>query len=79
MFAREKQNEIEGMIFIFTSQDMLDLKVTPEMEKSMHQFHGMGYGEYSRKHRNRIQVEKKREKDYAKSQIIIANIDRKFN
>jgi len=66
------------MIFIFTSQDMLDLKVTPEMEKSMYQFHGMGYEEYSIKHKNRMKVEKKREKDYAKSQMIIANIDRKL-
>jgi hypothetical protein len=74
IIVRAIKKMFEGMIFIYTSQEMLDLKVTPEMEKSMHQFHGMGYKEYSRDHKKRMQVEKKREEDYAKSQSIIANI-----
>lgn len=67
------------MILIYTSQEKLDLTVTSEMEKSMHQFHGMGYEEYSRKHKNRMLVERTREKDHLKCQQMIAIIERRLH
>ncbi|MDI5788315.1 hypothetical protein PO124_07455 [Bacillus licheniformis] len=33
----------------------------------MHMSHGMGYEEYSRSHVNRLEVEKRREKQYQKA------------
>ncbi|WP_243290398.1 hypothetical protein [Bacillus sp. FJAT-47783] len=57
---------------------MLDLNVTSGMEKSMHQFHGMGYEEYSRKHKNRMLVERTREKDHFQCQQIISIIERRL-
>ncbi|WP_170289352.1 hypothetical protein [Metabacillus lacus] len=49
------------------------------MEKAMHQAHGMGYAEYSNKHENRMLVEKRRERDYAASQQIVAEVNRKVH
>ncbi|MBO8156780.1 MAG: hypothetical protein H0Z32_09985 [Bacillaceae bacterium] len=45
----------------------------------MHQSHGIGYEEYSRKLEKRLQVEKRREKDYLKSQQIVAEVDRQIH
>ncbi len=44
----------------------------------MHQSHGMGYAEYASKHDKRMDVEMSREKDYRKSQLIYAEIERKM-
>jgi len=44
------------------------------MEKAMHKSHGMGYEEYSRSHVNRLEVEKRREKQYQKSKQIISDL-----
>ncbi|MFC0270900.1 hypothetical protein ACFFIX_05485 [Metabacillus herbersteinensis] len=43
----------------------------------MHQTHGMGYAEYSRHHDKRMEVEKSREMDYRKSQMIVNEFERK--
>ncbi|WP_341482363.1 hypothetical protein [Bacillus kexueae] len=45
----------------------------------MHQFHGMGYAEYSRKHKKRLEVEKQREKEYVISQHVVGSIERKLH
>ncbi|BBP92141.1 hypothetical protein BsIDN1_57590 [Bacillus safensis] len=37
---------------------------TAEMEKAMHQAHGMSYAEYERDHDLRMKVEYKREQSY---------------
>lgn len=42
------------------------------MEKAMYQSHGMSYEEYSRELDQRIEVEKRRERDYHRS-LRIAN------
>ncbi|CAG9620830.1 hypothetical protein [Sutcliffiella rhizosphaerae] len=42
----------------------------------MHQAHGIGYEEYSKKLSKLIEVEQKREEDYQKSLEIVAEIDR---
>jgi peptide deformylase len=48
------------------------------MEKSMHQSHGMGYAEYQRSLEKRMIVERKREKEYKKSLIMVNEFDRKL-
>jgi hypothetical protein len=48
------------------------------MEKAMQQSHGIGYQEYSRKLEKRIEVEKRREKEYKQSQLIVAQADRQL-
>jgi hypothetical protein len=49
------------------------------MEKAMQQSHGVGYSEYSRKLDVRIQVEKRREKDYEQCNQIVNNLQRKLH
>jgi len=49
------------------------------MEKALHSAHGVGYEVYKRKHRVRMQIEKKRETDYVNSQRIVADLGRKLN
>ncbi|WP_219621106.1 hypothetical protein [Bacillus sp. UMB0893] len=49
------------------------------MEKALMQSHGMGYAVYSRNHEKRMEVEKNREKDYQKSKMIFAVLERKMN
>jgi hypothetical protein len=48
------------------------------MEKSLYQAHGIGYAEYQRSLEKRMQVEKKREKDYKQSLGMVYEADRKF-
>jgi hypothetical protein len=48
------------------------------MEKAMQKAHGVGYEVYSRKLNVRIKVEKNREKDYHKSQMIVNDLERKL-
>ncbi|WP_251397681.1 hypothetical protein [Metabacillus litoralis] len=48
------------------------------MEKAMHHSHGIGYAEYASKHDKRMDVEKSREEDYRKSQLIYADVERKM-
>lgn len=47
------------------------------MEKALHQAHGIGYAEYSQKHDKRMEVERSREMDYRKSQMIVNEVERK--
>ncbi|WP_165902170.1 hypothetical protein [Melghiribacillus thermohalophilus] len=42
----------------------------------MHQSHGIGYEEYSRRLEKRLLVEKRRDQDYLKSRRIVAEVDR---
>ncbi|WP_226669597.1 hypothetical protein [Metabacillus litoralis] len=44
----------------------------------MHQSHGVGYAEYARKPDKRMAIERSREEDYRKSQLIYADIERKM-
>ena len=44
----------------------------------MHHSHGMGYQEYAQNHEKRMDVEMNREKDYRKSQLIYAEIERRM-
>lgn len=59
---------------IYLTDEMIHLKFTAEMDKSFHQAHGIGYNEYCRKHKKRMEVEKNREKDYQKTQIFLAKL-----
>lgn len=61
---------LKGRIHI----NRLNLHYTHEMEKAMHQSHGVGYEVYSRKLTVRMKVEEKREKDYRKSLKIVKGI-----
>ncbi|MFC7394327.1 hypothetical protein [Scopulibacillus cellulosilyticus] len=45
----------------------------------MHQSHGIGYAEYERSLEKRLEVEKSREKDYRKCNIIAAEQDHKLS
>jgi hypothetical protein len=69
---------LKGWFIIHLNQKMLDLNYTSEMEKAMHQSHGMGYAEYAQNHKKRMDVEVSREADYRKSQLIYADIQRKL-
>lgn len=40
----------------------------------MHRSHGIGYGEYTRSHAVRLEVEKKREEQYKKSKEIVLDL-----
>jgi len=55
------------------------MNYTGEMEKAMHDAHGIGYEAYCMKHKLRMKVERRREKDYLRSQRIVADIDRKVH
>jgi hypothetical protein len=57
---------------------MLELNYTTEMEKAMHNSHGIGYAEYSQKLEKRMDVELSREEDYRKSQLIHAEVVRRM-
>ncbi len=46
------------------------------MEKAMQQSHGIGYKEYSQKLDKRLAVEKRREQEYQKSQMMVSEVDR---
>ncbi|MDC3412341.1 hypothetical protein NC797_00405 [Aquibacillus sp. 3ASR75-11] len=52
---------------------------TAEMEKAMQQSHGVGYAEYSRKLEKRLDIEKKRQSSYKRSQQIYAEVDRQLH
>jgi hypothetical protein len=48
------------------------------MEKALHSAHGVGYEVYKRKHNVRMQIEARREREYVKSQRILADVNRKL-
>nr|WP_304216012.1 hypothetical protein [Fredinandcohnia onubensis] len=50
------------------------MNYTGEMEKAMHQAHGIGYKDYCRKFKERMRVENNREQDYKQGLMIIAQI-----
>ncbi|QST02013.1 MULTISPECIES: hypothetical protein [Pontibacillus] len=45
----------------------------------MHQSHGMGYQEYSRRIDQRLKVEQRREAEYQASRQIVAEVDRQIH
>ncbi|MFD0051413.1 hypothetical protein ACFVHQ_19180 [Actinomycetes bacterium NPDC127524] len=49
------------------------------MEKAMQQSHGIGYSEYSRRLDTRIQVEKRREKDYEQGNLLANHLNRRIH
>ena len=53
------------------------MNYTSEMEKAMHQSHGMGYQEYSCKLDQRLKVEQKRQEEYELSRRMISDIERR--
>ncbi len=55
----------------------LHLNYTTEMAKALQSAHKVNYAEYSTKFDVRMNVERRREKDYQKSQKIIADIGRR--
>ncbi|WP_053367608.1 hypothetical protein [Bacillus sp. FJAT-27245] len=57
--------------------EKLNMRYTSEMEKAMHGSHGVGYEEYKLNHEVRMEVEQRRQREYVKSQRMIADIDRK--
>ncbi|WP_223282834.1 hypothetical protein [Neobacillus kokaensis] len=58
--------------------DRIELNYTSDMEKAMHMSHGVGYEVYSRKHEVRMRVEKQRERNYAESKRVLAEITSKL-
>lgn len=56
---------------------MLHLNYTSEMAKAMQGAHKVNFAEYSAKLDVRMDVERRREEDYHKSQKIIADVERK--
>ncbi|WP_156177682.1 hypothetical protein [Bacillus sp. SA1-12] len=69
---------MKGLVIIHSSQELLDLNYTSEMEKAMYHAHGIGYAEYSRKLARRMDVEISREEDHRKSQLLFAGLDRRM-
>ncbi|WIF97429.1 MULTISPECIES: hypothetical protein [Pontibacillus] len=57
----------------------MNLNYTSEMEKAMHQSHGIGYQEYSRRIDQRLKVEQRREAEYQASRQIVAEVDRQIH
>ncbi|KIL42653.1 hypothetical protein KP78_38760 [Jeotgalibacillus soli] len=49
------------------------------MEKAMQSAHGVGYEIYMRKHDVRMEVEFKREKEYKKGRLLVADLDSKLH
>ncbi len=58
--------------------EKLNMRYTSEMEKAMQGSHGIGFEEYKLKHDVRMEVEQRREREYVKSQRLIADIERKI-
>lgn len=52
---------------------------TAEMEKAMQHSHKIGYAEYCRKLDKRLDVEKKREQEYAACKHLAAQMDGKIH
>lgn len=52
----------------------LSMNYTHEMQKGMYAANGIGYEVYRRSHGARMQVEKRREKEYRQSKQMMANI-----
>ncbi|VEF47069.1 YuzK [Bacillus freudenreichii] len=52
----------------------LKIQYTNDMEKALHGAHGIGYETYRHDCEKRIEVEKRREKEYVESRIVAANI-----
>ncbi|MBU5212017.1 hypothetical protein [Heyndrickxia oleronia] len=48
------------------------------MEKALHGAHGVGYEVYKQKHKVRMLVEKRREREYVRSQRMVADLGRKM-
>jgi hypothetical protein len=55
------------------------MNYTSDMEKAMHNAHGVGYEQYCRKHDVRMKVEEQREQDYLASQRLVADLARKLH
>lgn len=55
--------------------DPLKIQYTTDMEKALHGAHGIGYETYRRSCGKRIEVEMKRERDYAASQLTAMHIN----
>ncbi|MGG0717349.1 hypothetical protein ABE096_07080 [Robertmurraya massiliosenegalensis] len=54
----------------------LQMNYTSEMEKAMVGAHRVNYATYCHKHDVRMRVERRREKEYAQSQRIVADLTR---
>ncbi|MFT4412928.1 hypothetical protein ACLM5H_03610 [Fredinandcohnia humi] len=44
----------------------------------MHQAHGIGYEAYSRKFEERLKVEQRREMEYKRGRLLVAEVDRRI-
>ncbi|WP_226580250.1 hypothetical protein [Halobacillus litoralis] len=55
------------------------MNYTSDMEKAMHQAHNMSYAEYSSNLDTRLKVEEKRQREFERSQKMIAQVDRQLN
>jgi len=55
------------------------MNVTTEMEKAMQSSHKMGYAEYCRKLDKRLDVEKRREREYEQCKHIQAEVNSKIH
>lgn len=51
------------------------MNYTSVMEQAMHSAHGVGYAVYSLKHKVRMDIENRRQKEYVKSIQLISKIN----
>ncbi|WP_158634002.1 hypothetical protein [Radiobacillus deserti] len=72
-------SENKGKDGFIISDTGLDLTYTSEMEKAMHQAHGMGYTEYASDIDKMIEVEKKRELSHQKNHQMIAELNKQIH
>ncbi|UFT98249.1 hypothetical protein KO561_13695 [Radiobacillus kanasensis] len=61
------------------SDNGLDLTYTSDMEKAMHQAHGIGYAEYASDIDKIIEVEQKRELSHQKNHKMVAELNKQVH
>ncbi|WFT77084.1 hypothetical protein [Halobacillus naozhouensis] len=57
----------------------MSLNYTAEMEKAMQQAHNISYAEYSSKLDERLKIEEKRQREFERSQKMVAQVDRQLH
>ncbi|MGP4073168.1 hypothetical protein ACTWQB_11510 [Piscibacillus sp. B03] len=74
IFVNKRKDDL-----VILNDNEIDLTYTSEMEKAMHQSHGVGYTEYGQKLEKRLQIEKEREKNYRESRRLVSEVDRQIH
>jgi hypothetical protein len=72
--AEVQKNLSEGYFIHY-----LEMNYTNVMEKAMLKAHGVCYEVYRRKHKVRMEVEKRRDQEYHQSCRLVADLDRRLH